>query len=45
MHIAVYVIVRCLSVCYTVNCVETTELIITQLALHCSLATQVYGHR
>ena len=37
----------CLSVCLSVTlvyCVETTELIIKQLALDCSLGTLVYGH-
>jgi len=36
------------SVCLSVTrvyCVETTELIIKQLALDCSLRTLVYGHQ
>jgi len=38
----------CPSVCLSVTlvyCDETTELIIKQLALDCSLKTLVYGHQ
>jgi len=41
-------ITRCLSVRPSVTlvyCVKTTELIIKQLALDCSLGTLVYGHQ
>ena len=39
MNSAVYAAVRCLSVCLSVTlvyCIETTELIVKQLALDCS---------
>jgi len=47
MHSTIYAVVwyLCLSVCLSHACVKTTELIIMQLELDCSLGTLLYGHQ